>query len=76
MEGAKETLAAMERKKYMRSGAVARILGVPKRTLVYRLKNGQLPEPLQSEGGHYLWTQQDIELIRTITSGRSEVPAR
>ena len=57
---------------YLRTHQVAGILGIPKRTLTHRVRIGLYPEPKQSEAGYYLWTQQDIKMIKSVVLDRTE----
>jgi len=57
---------------YLRTYQVAGILGIPKRTLTHRVRIGLYPEPKQSEAGYYLWTQQDIKMIKSVVLDRTK----
>ena len=51
---------------YLLTHQVAKVLGIPKRTLTHRVRTGQIPEPKVSESGYYLWTAEDVRLIQTL----------
>jgi len=57
---------------YLRTGQVAEILGVSKKTLKNWLKASLIPEPQRNPMNRYRrWTLQDVEAIRRILSERS-----
>jgi DNA-binding transcriptional MerR regulator len=56
---------------YLRTGQVAEILGITKKTLKNWLKAQFIPEPVRHPVNRYRrWTLQDIESIRRILSDR------
>jgi DNA-binding transcriptional MerR regulator len=56
---------------YLRTGQVAEILGITKKTLKNWLKAQFIPEPERHPVNRYRrWTLQDIESIRRILSER------
>jgi len=56
---------------YLRTGQVAEILGITKKTLKNWLKAQFIPEPARHPINRYRrWTLQDIESIRRILSDR------
>jgi DNA-binding transcriptional MerR regulator len=56
---------------YLRTGQVAEILGITKKTLKNWLKAQFIPEPVRHPVNRYRrWTLQDIESIRRILSER------
>jgi len=56
---------------YLRTGQVAEILGITKKTLKNWLKAQFIPEPARHPVNRYRrWTLQDIESIRRILSER------
>ena len=58
---------------YLRTGQVAEILGITKKTLKNWLKARFIPEPVRHPVNRYRrWTLQDIESIRRILSERQE----
>jgi DNA-binding transcriptional MerR regulator len=57
---------------YLRTGDVAEILGVTKKTVKNWLKTRLIPEPERNPINHYrLWTLHDVEAVRRILSERS-----
>ena len=59
---------------YLRTGQVAEILGITKKTLKNWLKAQFIPEPVRHPVNRYRrWTLQDIESIRRILSQRQGV---
>jgi hypothetical protein len=57
---------------YLRTGDVAEILGVTKKTVKNWLKARLVPEPARNPVNHYrLWTLHDVEAVRRILSERS-----
>jgi len=51
----------------MRTGEVARILGMSHRNLMRKLSDGSFPEPSRSSpGGWRQWTEKDIQAIRIL----------
>lgn len=58
---------------YLRTGQVAEILGITKRTLKNWLKAEFVPEPIRHPVNRYRrWTLQDIESIRRLLRERQE----
>jgi DNA-binding transcriptional MerR regulator len=56
---------------YLRTGQVAEILGITKKTLKNWLKAQFIPEPVRHPVNRYRrWTLQDVESIRRILSER------
>ena len=56
---------------YLRTGQVAEILGITKKTLKNWLKAQFIPEPVRHPVNRYRrWTLQDVESIRRILSDR------
>lgn len=56
---------------YLRTGQVAEILGITKKTLKNWLKAQFIPEPVRHPVNRYRrWTLQDVESIRRILSNR------
>jgi DNA-binding transcriptional MerR regulator len=56
---------------YLRTGQVAEILGITKKTLKNWLKAQFIPEPVRHPVNRYRrWTLQDIDSIRRILSER------
>jgi len=56
---------------YLRTGQVAEILGITKKTLKNWLKSEFIPEPIRHPVNRYRrWTLQDVESIRRILSDR------
>jgi DNA-binding transcriptional MerR regulator len=56
---------------YLRTGQVAEILGITKKTLKNWLKAQFIPEPVRHPVNQYRrWTLQDVESIRRILSDR------
>jgi len=60
---------------YLRTGQVAEILGITKKTLKNWLKAQFVPEPARHPVNRYRrWTLQDIESIRRILNDRQGGP--
>jgi DNA-binding transcriptional MerR regulator len=58
---------------YLRTGQVAEILGITKKTLKNWLKAEFVPEPIRHPVNRYRrWTLQDIESIRRLLRERQE----
>jgi DNA-binding transcriptional MerR regulator len=58
---------------YLRTGQVAEILGITKKTLKNWLKAEFVPEPIRHPVNRYRrWTLQDIESIRRLLRERHE----
>ena len=58
---------------YLRTGQVAEILGITKKTLKNWLKAEFVPEPVRNPVNRYRrWTLQDIESIRRLLRERQE----
>jgi len=58
---------------YLRTGQVAEILGITKKTLKNWLKAEFVPEPVRNPVNQYRrWTLQDIESIRRLLRERQE----
>jgi DNA-binding transcriptional MerR regulator len=58
---------------YLRTGQVAEILGITKKTLKNWLKAEFVPEPIRNPVNRYRrWTLQDIESIRRLLFERQE----
>ena len=56
---------------YLRTGQVAEILGITKKTLKNWLKSQFIPEPVRHPVNRYRrWTLQDIDSIRRILTQR------
>ena len=56
---------------FLRTGQVAEILGVTKKTLKNWLKSQFIPEPARNPVNRYRrWTLEDIEAVRRILSDR------
>jgi len=56
---------------YLRTGQVAEILGITKKTLKNWLKSQFIPEPVRNPVNRYRrWTLQDIDSIRRILMER------
>jgi hypothetical protein len=56
---------------YLRTGQVAEILGITKKTLKNWLKSQFIPEPARNPVNRYRrWTLEDIEVVRRILSDR------
>jgi len=59
---------------YLRTGQVAEILGITKKTLKNWLKAEWIPEPERNPANRYRrWTLQDVEAVRRILSERNQV---
>ncbi len=59
--------------RYFTSAAVAKILGLDKRTLHNHIKAGKLPMPdVDPSNGYFRWTEGDIAAIRAIKQAEEE----
>ena len=53
-------LISMDDRTFLKSGEIARALGISRRTLALWVKQGRIPEPLKSSSGYFLWTEADL----------------
>jgi len=49
---------------HFKSGEVALIIGVSKRTLQKWMKLGKIPAPQKDINGYYLWSGSDVQIAR------------
>ena len=54
----------------LRTGELARAAGVNQQTLRYYERRGLLPEPARSNGGHRLYDEQSVTVLRVIKAAQ------
>jgi DNA-binding transcriptional MerR regulator len=54
------------------SGAVARLLNLPRWQLLYLIERGELPGPTLEVPGRRLFTEQDVERLRVALTAHVE----
>lgn len=55
-----------ERSHLYRSGQVAIILGVSKKTLNRMIADGRIPRPIRKSNNWRIWTQQDVVELKEV----------
>lgn len=55
---------------YLKSGAVAELLGIPYYTLFELMRAKRLQPPQKDSGGQFVWTEADLERARLAVAER------
>jgi hypothetical protein len=61
---------------YLKTPAVARLLGVPYWRLSSLIRWGRIEAPAKDSSGHYVWLPDDVERARQALAGQQGGPPR
>jgi len=51
--------------KKWKTGEVARLINITKRTLQNWLESGKIPQPQKDMNGYYIWTEMDVHAAQS-----------